>query len=109
MNSRPEPYLVHFYESIKEFLFSIQVPSEYYSSALVLALKTLADYMEIDLRITKKISIEEAVNCFLIAFEVPDLGCSDYLEIALPALCRAAEYLPLKGISKYTYMYILAL
>lgn len=61
------------------------------------ALKTLADYMGIDLRITKKMSIEDAVNCFVIAFEVPDLGCSDYLEIALPALCQAAEHLSLKG------------
>lgn len=53
--------------------------------------------MEIDLRITKRMTVEEAVNCFIIAFEVPDLGCSDYLEIALPALCHAAEHLPLKG------------
>lgn len=73
------------------------MPSDYYSSALVTALKTLADSMEIDLRITNRMSVEEAVNCFVIAFEVPDLGCSDYLEIALPALCHAAEHLPIKG------------
>ena len=74
-----------------------QVPSEYYSSALVTSLKTFADTMCIDLRITKTICMEDAVNCFVIAFEVPDLGCSDYLEIALPALCQAAEYLSVKG------------
>ncbi|KAJ0179215.1 hypothetical protein K1T71_004927 [Dendrolimus kikuchii] len=84
----------------RAFQYLAKVPSEYYSSALVLALKTLADYMELDLRITKRMSIEEVVNCFLIAFEVPDLGCSDYLEIALPALCRAAEHLPLKAQAK---------
>ncbi|XP_072942235.1 ubiquitin-protein ligase E3A [Epargyreus clarus] len=77
-----------------------KVPSEYYSSALVTALTTLAEHLEIDLRITKKISMDDAVNCFVIAFEVPDLGCSDYLEIALPALCHAAEHLPLKGQAK---------
>lgn len=77
-----------------------KVPSEYYSSVLVNALKALAVNMEIDLKLVKKMSIEEAVNCFLIAFEVPDLGCSDYLEIALPALCRAAEHLPIKAQAK---------
>lgn len=73
------------------------MPQDYYSPALVSSLKTLADTMVIDLRISKKMSIEEIVNCFVIAFEVPDLGSSDYLEIALPALCNAAEHLPVKG------------
>ncbi|KAJ2950776.1 hypothetical protein O0L34_g9041 [Tuta absoluta] len=77
----------------RAFQYLAKVPSEYYSSALVTALTTLAENMEIDLRITKKMSLEDAVNCFVIAFEVPDLGCSDYLEIALPALCHAAEHL----------------
>ncbi|XP_026313806.1 ubiquitin-protein ligase E3A isoform X2 [Hyposmocoma kahamanoa] len=84
----------------KAFGYLAKVPSEYYSSALVTALTTLAENMEIDLRITKKMSIEDAVNCFVIAFEVPDLGCSDYLEIALPALCHAAEHLPVKAQAK---------
>ncbi|KOB73457.1 Ubiquitin-protein ligase E3A [Operophtera brumata] len=82
----------------RAFQYLATVPSDYYSSALVTALKTLADSMEIDLRITKRMSVEEAVNCFVIAFEVPDLGCSDYLEIALPALCHAAEHLPVKAL-----------
>ncbi|KAL0839387.1 hypothetical protein ABMA28_016116 [Loxostege sticticalis] len=81
----------------RAFQYLAKVPSEYYSSALVTALTTLAESLEIDLRITKKMSMEDAVNCFVIAFEVPDLGCSDYLEIALPALCHAAEHLPVKG------------
>lgn len=78
------------------------MPSGYYSSALVTALTTLAEHLKIDLRINKKMSIEDVVNCFVIAFEVPDLGCSDYLEIALPALCSAAEHLPVKGAYFYT-------
>ncbi|CAG9791844.1 unnamed protein product [Diatraea saccharalis] len=81
----------------RAFQYLSKVPSEYYSSALVTALTTLAENLEIDLRITKKMSLEDAVNCFVIAFEVPDLGCSDYLEIALPALCHAAEHLPIKA------------
>lgn len=81
----------------RAFQYLAKVPSEYYSSALVTSLKTLADNMCIDLRITKNMSVEDAVNCFVIAFEVPDLGCSDYLEIALPALCQAAEHLSIKG------------
>lgn len=81
----------------RAFQYLAKVPSEYYSSALVTSLKTLADNMCIDLRITKKMSTEDVVNCFVIAFEVPDLGCSDYLEIALPALCQAAEHLSLIG------------
>lgn len=63
----------------------------------MIALTTLAENIEIDLRITKKMSMEDVVHCFVIAFEVPDLGCNDYLEIALPALCHAAQHLSIKG------------
>lgn len=84
----------------RAFQYLAKVPSENYSSALVTSLKTLADNMLIDLRITKKLMVDDAVNCFVIAFEVPDLGCSDFLDIALPALCHAAEYLPVKGQAK---------
>ncbi|XP_032511772.2 ubiquitin-protein ligase E3A isoform X1 [Danaus plexippus] len=84
----------------RAFQYLAKVPSEYYSSALVIALKTLAENMEIDLRITKKMSLDDVVTCFVIAFEVPDLRCSDYLEIALPALCHAAEHLPVKAQAK---------
>lgn len=89
----------------RAFHYLAKVPSEYYSSALVTALTTLAENMEIDLRITKKMSDEDIVNCFVIAFEVPDLGCSDYLEIALPALCHAAKHLPVKTQAKLARMW----
>ncbi|XP_022814301.1 ubiquitin-protein ligase E3A-like [Spodoptera litura] len=81
----------------RAFQYLAKVPSEYYSSALVTSLKTLAENIYIDLWITKTMSIEDVVNCFVIAFEVPDLGRSEYLQLALPALCQAAEHLPLKG------------
>ncbi|XP_063374930.1 ubiquitin-protein ligase E3A [Cydia amplana] len=89
----------------RAFHYLAKVPSEYYSSALVTALTTLAENMEIDLRITKKMTEEDVVNCFVIAFEVPDLGCSDYLEIALPALCHAAKHLPVKTQAKLARMW----
>ncbi|XP_049865182.1 ubiquitin-protein ligase E3A isoform X2 [Pectinophora gossypiella] len=89
----------------RAFQYLAKVPSEYYSSALVTALTTLAENMEIDLRITKKMNVDDAVKCFIIAFEVPDLGCSDYLEIALPALCHAAEHLPTKAQAKLARMW----
>ncbi|GBP48230.1 Ubiquitin-protein ligase E3A [Eumeta japonica] len=84
----------------RAFQYLSKVPSSCYSSGLVTALSTLGENLDLDLRITKKMSIDDVVNCMVIAFEVPDLSCSDYLEIALPALCHAAEYLPLKGQAK---------
>ncbi|CAH2091795.1 unnamed protein product [Euphydryas editha] len=84
----------------RAFQYLTKVPSEYYSSAFVVVLTTLAENIEIDLRITKKMSMEDVVYCFVIAFEVPDLGCNDYLEIALPALCHAAQHLSVKAQAK---------
>ncbi|KPI91170.1 Ubiquitin-protein ligase E3A [Papilio xuthus] len=81
----------------RAFLYLAKVPSKHYSSVLVSALETLALNLKIDLEISKKISMEDVVNCFVIAFEIPDIGCSDYLEVALPTLCHAVEYLPLKA------------
>ncbi|CAH2063564.1 unnamed protein product, partial [Iphiclides podalirius] len=89
----------------RAFQYLAKVPPEYYSSALVTALTTLAEHLKIDLRINKKMSMEDVVNCFVIAFEVPDLGCSDYLEIALPSLCSAAEHLPIKAQARLARMW----
>lgn len=84
----------------RAFEYMKKVPCDYYSSALVTALTSLAENIEIDLRITKKMNVDDVVNCFLIAFEVPNLSSSDYLEVALPALCHAAEYLPVPAQGK---------
>lgn len=46
------------------------------------------------------LKLDDIIHCFVIAFEIKDLGCSDYLEVALPALCDAAEHLPVKGIKR---------
>ncbi|XP_034825167.1 ubiquitin-protein ligase E3A isoform X1 [Maniola hyperantus] len=83
----------------RAFQYLAKVPSEYYSSALVTALTALGENLMIELQY-KKMSLDDAVNCFVIAFEVPDLGCSEYLEIALPLLCVAIERLPVKAQAK---------
>ncbi|KPJ20414.1 Ubiquitin-protein ligase E3A [Papilio machaon] len=84
----------------RAFLYLAKVPSKHYNSVLVSALETLALHLKIDLEISKKISMEDVVNCFVIAFEIPDIGCSDYLEVALPTLCHAVEYLPIKVLQQ---------
>ncbi|XP_039294797.1 ubiquitin-protein ligase E3A isoform X2 [Nilaparvata lugens] len=78
-------------------------------SALVLALITLSNYIEVDLRMgfvmsprggdrlinKQPCSLETLLNALVIALEIPTLGTADYLEVALPKLCRATSYLPL--------------
>lgn len=39
--------------------------------------------------------LETLLNALIIALEIPTLGSSDYLEMALPQLCKAAAYLPI--------------
>ncbi|XP_075235231.1 ubiquitin protein ligase E3A isoform X1 [Lycorma delicatula] len=79
-----------------------------FENALVHALITLSDNMELDLRMIGRgdsgggcctpslvCSLETLLNALVIALEIPTLGTSDYLELALPRLCRAASHLPL--------------
>lgn len=80
----------------RAFQYLAKVPTEYYSTDLVIALKSLGSYLSKDLK-SEKLSIEDAVNCFVITFELPNLGCSDYFEIALPDVCLAIGELPIKG------------
>ncbi|XP_052738018.1 ubiquitin-protein ligase E3A isoform X2 [Bicyclus anynana] len=86
----------------RAFQYLAKVPSEYYSSALVTALSTLAENLIVEMKLskTKTLTLDDTVNCFVIAFEVPDLGCSRYLDIALPLLCVAAENLPVIAQAK---------
>ncbi|XP_041972897.1 ubiquitin-protein ligase E3A isoform X2 [Aricia agestis] len=79
-----------------------KVPSDYYSSALVTALTTLGKNVAMQLRFIRfyGMTLEDLLNCIIIAFEIPDLGCSDYLEVALPALCDAVDNLPIEGQAK---------
>lgn len=83
---------------------SLFVPlGEAFESALVHALVTLADNIELDLRvfgIVPSDSTHSLLNVFLIVFEIPVLGSSEYLELALHMLCKAASCLPLPAQAK---------
>lgn len=74
-----------------------------FESALVHALVTLADNIELGLRVFGIMpydSTDSLLNVFLIVFEIPVLGTSDYLELALHMLCKAASCLPLPAQAK---------
>lgn len=76
---------------------------EAFESALVHALVTLADNIELDLRvfgIMAHHSTDSLLNVFLIVFEIPVLGNSEYLELALHMLCKAASCLPISAQAK---------
>lgn len=78
-------------------------PGEEFESALVNALLTLADSIELDLRvfgIMPADSIDTLLNVFLIVFEIPVLGSSEYLEYAFHMLCRAVSCLPVAAQAK---------
>ncbi|GFG33317.1 hypothetical protein Cfor_09976 [Coptotermes formosanus] len=76
-----------------------EVPGNVFESALVHALRTLSGNLELDLRLfgrAKTDNAEELLNVFVIVLEIPALGSSEYLEMALPFICKAASHLPLK-------------
>jgi hypothetical protein len=76
-----------------------EVPGSVFESALVHALRTLSGNLELDLRLfgrAKTDNAEELLNVFVIVLEIPTLGSSEYLEMALPFICKAASHLPLK-------------
>ncbi|KAJ4451048.1 hypothetical protein ANN_02484, partial [Periplaneta americana] len=55
--------------------------------------------LQIDLRVfgrAKRDNAEDLLNVFVIVLEIPALGSSEYLEMALPLVCKAASHLPLR-------------
>lgn len=72
-----------------------------FENALVNALVTLAGNLQMELP-TRKDSgnQDDVVNVLLIIFEIPTLGSGDFLETALPAICRASEWLPVEVQAK---------
>lgn len=74
-----------------------------FESALVNALVSLADNIELDLRVfgvNTSESTDSLLNVFLIVFEIPVLGSSEYLEMALHMLCKAMSCLPISAQAK---------
>jgi ubiquitin-protein ligase E3 A len=75
------------------------VPGNVFESALVRALSTLSENLDLDLRVFGRAcrdNEEELLNVFVIVLEIPALGSSEYLEVALPLVCKAASQLPLR-------------
>ncbi|XP_076249446.1 ubiquitin protein ligase E3A isoform X2 [Calliopsis andreniformis] len=73
------------------------LPGEAFESALINALVTLADNIELDLRVFRIKpwdNMDSLLHVFLIVFEIPMLGNSEYLELALHMLCKALSCLP---------------
>lgn len=76
---------------------------EAFESALVNALVTLADNIELDLRVFRIMpwdNMDSLLNVFLIVFEIPMLGNSEYLELALHMLCKALSCFPMVAQAK---------
>ena len=70
---------------------------------MINALVTLADNIELDLRVFGVNSSESTdilLNVFLIVFEIPVLGSGEYLDMALHMLCKAASCLPISAQAK---------
>lgn len=60
------------------------------------ALQSLALSMSVDLRmLTQRDKIEEIITVFVIIFEIIIIGKSDFVDVALPTICKAASYLPI--------------
>lgn len=71
-----------------------QLQNTIFESALVNALVTLAGSLQVELqRKLDNFSTDDIINVLTIIFEIPVLGSSDFLETALPALCRATTWL----------------
>lgn len=59
------------------------------------ALQSLALSISVDLRmLTQREKIEEIITVFVIIFEIIIIGKSDFVDVALPTICKAASYLP---------------
>lgn len=74
-----------------------------FESALVNALVTLAEDIELDLRVFRIVrweSMDSLLNVFLIIFEIPKLANSEYQELALHMLCKALNCLPIVAQAK---------
>lgn len=85
------------------FFFFFLYLGEVFKSALVNALVTLADNIELDLRVFRIMpgdNMDSLLNVFLIVFEIPMLGNSEYLELALHMLCKALSCFPIVAQAK---------
>ncbi|KAJ8984869.1 hypothetical protein NQ317_002708 [Molorchus minor] len=79
----------------RAFAALFRLKTSIFENALVNALVTLAGNLQMELPTRKeRENHDDIVNVLLIVFEIPALGSGDFLETALPAICRAAQWLP---------------
>nr|CAH7726842.1 unnamed protein product [Callosobruchus chinensis] len=92
-NSRLPPVDVPAVRRAFRALFNLN--AAIFENALVNALVTLAGNLQMELPTRKEgDGYDDIVNVLLIVFEIPALGTGDFLETALPAICRAVQWLP---------------
>ncbi|CAH1114233.1 unnamed protein product [Psylliodes chrysocephalus] len=81
----------------RAFTALFKLKTSIFENALVNALVTLAGNLQMELPTRKERGInDDIVNVLIIVFEIPGLGSGDLLETALPAICRAAQGLPVE-------------
>ncbi|XP_049820248.1 ubiquitin-protein ligase E3A isoform X2 [Aethina tumida] len=77
-----------------------------YETPLVNALVTLAGNLQMELPTRKdKVHCDDIVNVLMIVFEIPVVGSGDFLETALPAICRASQCLSVEVQAKLARMW----
>ncbi|XP_030748877.1 ubiquitin-protein ligase E3A isoform X2 [Sitophilus oryzae] len=68
-----------------------------FENSLINALVTLAGNLQMELPTRKDTdNHDDIVNVLLIVFEIPSLGLGDFIDTALPAICRASQWLPVE-------------
>ncbi|KAL0273410.1 UNVERIFIED_CONTAM: hypothetical protein PYX00_006078 [Menopon gallinae] len=75
-----------------------KLPDKCFEGALVNAIVTLAGNLEIQLKLLgssnrKKTEDEDLLNIFIIITEIPILGSSEFIDVALPQICRVSAHL----------------
>lgn len=106
----------------RAFAALFKLKTSIFENALINALVTLAGNLQMELPTRKeRESQDDIVNVLLIVFEIPALGkiliyeytflnffsvgSGDFLETALPAICRAAQWLPVEVQAKLARMW----
>ncbi|KAG8176488.1 hypothetical protein JTE90_017543 [Oedothorax gibbosus] len=82
----------------RSFAALFKIPEYPFQRAMINALIILSENLEFDFKYGKKQTIDpNLLNIFIIVMEIPMLECPEYLEVALPAFCKAAAHLPPKS------------
>lgn len=89
---------VDIYSVRRAFSALFAIPNHPFQHALINALLILCENLEIDFKYKKSHQIDpNLLNTFIIIMEIPMLECPEYLEAALPAICKAAAQLNLQA------------